>query len=282
MKKIVLLICVCAFLFAGCAKAELEAKNLDLMTDIEDLEVEIDSLETEIKSLETTNKDLNDNLNAVQNSNDELTDKNNDLKEQNEELLLKIEELEGPDINNLLGSWMGNSYISEYFEISADKPDSWKYANDSELGQLVGLGLSLSESMTDVKSKEIKEDTVIPLFFIYKGESFSSATSNIFLTMTKYSVKYDLQDIVESYIPQLDSILSTYGETTYDEIETYDVNGIEMVTVEITIDINDSDETMHANYAYFYKNGYLGSLAISYLSDAEDEVSDIIGNMTFN
>ena len=282
MKKIIVLLAVCVFIFSGCAKAELEAENLELENQIDELNDEINDLEDEVESLNSTIDGLNETNGAIEKNNSELAAQIGGLQKENEELLAAIEDLKGPGIDVLLGSWMGNSYINRYFDISIDKPQDWSYADDTQLGQVMGLGLDIVSSLSGYSINTIEDETIIPLFYLYEGSDINTSSSNIFLTMTKGSLEYDLSSYVQAYIPQLDSILSTFGTTSYSDVEVFDVNGMEMVILEAEIEIAGTDSVMCAEYSYFYKNGYLGSLSANYLSENEDMLAEIVGTMSFN
>ena len=172
-----------------------------------------------------------------------------------------------------LGATEGSVYENAFIGIGYQLPDGWTFYTDE---QIMELNNATSEMAGEEYQQLMEEVSIIYDMFATDADGLN----NININMEKGNpVQLLALDLAQNYEAAMSTMKSTYENMGYEnfeyEIGTIDIDGEEVVSAHITVEINDVSvyQTLFAVKC----NGYLANVAVT--SYFDDITADILGNL---
>ena len=110
-----------------------------------------------------------------------------------------------------LGTWEGNTYSNDFFEIKYNMPDGWSYLSNNDLAKLMDLNFEAYENIDEYTKEVTKQIT------IYHFSANNPETGDTVQLLSENTIK----DLTEDYyISALKDEFSNMEAVKYEIIET--------------------------------------------------------------
>lgn len=252
-------------------------------------ETETDNKETATETVESVSESE-----SVVEETEKTEESQSETLEDTAESESETEEVQVEDIVSALGTFDGEKYVNEQFNMTITIPADWEVMSDEEKYEVLGLGADVMGDYNDLSAAQIEQimQSTLSLFMASDTSSISEdgVSGNVSITAEQITGTNKLiitsaekyLDASRVYFEQIEELNGVPAKYELGDYEIVTIGGIEWAFLPAVLNVNDGALRYSQDMAVVMIDDYALLLASSYLNEEQEaRIADLIANISF-